>query len=202
MRRLFVGFVVLAIALACSDTSGPMTTPVPPSRLHIVAQGASAPPLLTDSVSFYAVWGQDREVRMYYQGATPGVPGEEMLRFKVPGDGLLRRPDGTAFQPGDSILIVVKAIDPTKFLFDFQPTGLEFSPDHPAQLTLQYHNDEHDYNGDGTVDTADARIRGRLDVWQRRPPDTLWYRLGASNYESYEELDVKIPHFTDHAIAW
>jgi len=202
MRRLFVGFVVLAIALACSDTSAPVTTRLPMSQLHIVAQGASAPPLYADSVSFYAVLGRDREVRMYYLGATPGARGEECLRFKVPGDGLLRRPDGIAFQPGDSILIVVKAIDPTKFLFDFQPTGLEFSPDHPAELTLQYHNDEHDYNGDGTVDTTDARIQGQLDVWQRRPPDTLWYRLGASNYESYEELDVKIPHFTDHAIAW
>src|SRR5436189_3158780 len=99
MRRLFVGFVVLAIALACSDTSAPVATAVPTSRLHIVAQSASAPPLYADSVSFYAVVGQDREVRMYYQGATPGVRGDEMLRFKVPGDGLLRRPDGTAFQP-------------------------------------------------------------------------------------------------------
>src|SRR5438105_703845 len=180
MRRLFVGFVVLAIAFACSDTSSPATTPVPASQLHIVAQGASAPPLLTDSVSFYAVWGQDREVRMYYQGAAPGVSGEEMLRFKVPGDGLLRRPNGTAFQPGDSILIVVKAIDPAKFLFDFQPSGLEFSPDRPAELTLQYHNDDHDYSGDGKVDTTDARIQGQLDVWQRQPPDTLWRRLEAS----------------------
>src|SRR5207237_7370485 len=79
---------------------------------------------------------------------------------------------------------------------------LEFSPDHRAELTLQYHNDEHDYNSDGRVDTTDARIQGQLDVWQRQPPDTLWHPLGASNYESYEELDVKIPHFTDHAIAW
>jgi len=202
MRRLFVGLVVLAIALACSDTSGPVTTPVPTSQLHFVAQGPSAPPLYADSVSFYAIMGQDREVRMYYQGATPGDRGDEVLRFKVPGDGLLRRPDGTGFQPGDSILIVVKAIDRAKFLFDFQPTGLEFSPTRPAELTLQYHNDDHDYSGDGKVDTTDARIQGQLDVWQRQPPDTLWHRLGASNYQSYEELDAKIPHFTDHAIAW
>src|SRR5437879_11685575 len=138
----------------------------------------------------------------YDQRAAPVVPAEEIRRFTRPGDGLLRRPDGTAFQPGDSIRIVVKAIDPTKFLFDFQPSGLEFSPDHPAELTLQYHNDEHDYNGDGRVDQNDSRIKGQADVWTRRPPDQLWHRLGASNYESYEELDVKIPHFTDHAIAW
>jgi hypothetical protein len=202
MRRLFIGFVVLAIAFACGDPSGPVKTPVPSSQLRIVAQGVTAPPLYADSVSFYAVVGQDREVRMYYQGATPGVPGDELLRFRAPGDALLRRPDGTAFLLGDSILIVVKAIDPAKFLFDFRPTGLVFSPDRPAELTLQYKHDNHDYNGDGKVDTADTRIQGLLDVWQHQPPDTLWYPLGAANYESFEELDVKIPHFTDHAIAW
>src|SRR5205814_3113064 len=95
--------------------------------------GPECSALYADSVSFYAVMGQDREVRMYYQGPTPLDRGDEVLRFKVPGDGLLRRPDGTGFQPGDSILIVVKAIDPAKFLFDFQPTGLEFSPDRPAE---------------------------------------------------------------------
>src|SRR5438128_10290861 len=120
MRRLFVGFVVLAIAFACSDTSAPVATPVPASQLHIVAQGASAPPLYADSVSFYAVWGQDREVRMYYQGATPGVRGDEMLRFKVPGDGLLRRPDGSEFQSGDSIRIVLNEIYLVHDRFDFQ----------------------------------------------------------------------------------
>src|SRR2546421_2540215 len=112
MRRLFVGFVVLAIALACSDTSAPVATAVPTSRLHVVAQSASAPPLYADSVSFYAVADQDREVRMNYQVATPGVRGDEMLRFKVPGDGLLRLADGTAIQSRSASPIAVKAIDP------------------------------------------------------------------------------------------
>ena len=202
MRRLFFGSVVLAIALACSDSIGPRWAPRPASQLHIVVQAVAAPPLLTDSVSFYALLGQDREVRMYYQGAAPGVAGDEFLRFKVPGDGLLLRPDGTAFQPGDSVRIVLKVLDPKKFLLDFQPTGLQFSPDHPAELTFQYAHSDHDYNGDGTVDSADARIEAELDIWQRHPPDTLWYRLGAANYELYQELDVKVQHFTDHAIAW
>jgi hypothetical protein len=132
----------------------------------------------------------------------PGDTGEEFLRFKVPGDGLLRRPDGTAFQPGDSILISIKVLDPLLFLLDFQPTGLQFSPDHQAVLAVEYDHSEHDYNGDGRVDNLDAEIQSRLDIWQRHPPDTVWYRLGAANYESYEELEAKIPHFTDHAIAW
>jgi len=203
MRRLFLGLAAVAIAVACSDSSGPNpAAPVPNSQLHIVLQGSSAPPLLADSASFYAVLGQDRELRMYYQGAAPGVAGQEFPRFRVPGDGLLSRPDGSLFQPGDSILIIIKVVDPKKFLFDFRPTGLHFSPDHPAELTFEYLYSNHDFNGDGVIDTADARIKGALDIWQRQPSDTLWYRLQAANYESYEELDAKILHFTEHAIAW
>src|SRR6266850_2261911 len=141
MRRLFLGLVALAIGAACSNSSGPNPPPpVPNSQLHIVLQDTAAPPLLADSASFYAVVGQDRELRMYYQGALPSDTGDEFLRFKVPGDGLLRRPDGSLFQPGDSILIIVNVVDATKFLFDFQPTGLRFSPDHPAELTFEYLN--------------------------------------------------------------
>jgi len=201
MRSFVCALVLLAVVLACGDSNGP-PQPVPNSQLHIVQQGATAPPLLSDTASFYAVAGQDRELRMFYQGAFPGDTGEEFLRFKVPSDGLMRRPDGTAFQPGDSILISIKVLDPQRFLLEFQPTGLQFRGDHQAVLAVEYGHSEHDYNGDGRVDNLDAEIQSRLDIWQRRPPDTLWYRLGAANYESYEELEAKIPHFTDHAIAW
>jgi len=201
MRRLMLGIVVLVLAIACGDSSGP-PQPVPTSELHFVQQGLTAPPLLSDTASFYAVAGQDRELRMYYEGAFPGDTGEEFLRFKVPGDGLRRRPDGTAFALGDSILISIKVLNPATFLLEFQPTALVFSADHRAELAIEYRHSDHDFNGDGSVDAADDAIRSRLDIWQRRPPDTLWYRLGAANYEVYEELEAKIPHFTDHAIAW
>jgi len=202
MRRLFFGLAALAIALACSDPGPNLPPPVPNSQLHIVLQDTAAPPLLADSAAFYAVLGQDREVRMYYQGASPSDTGEEFLRFKVPGDGLLRRPDGSLFQPGDSILISIKVLDPAKFAFDFQPTGLRFSPDHPAELTFEYSHSDHDYNDDGTVDSADTTIQTQLDIWQRQPSDTFWTRLQALNFESYYELDAKVLHFTEHAIAW
>ena len=202
MRRLFFGFVALALAVACSDSGPNLPPPVPNSQLHIVLQDTAAPPLVSDSAAFYAVLGQDREVRMFYQGASPSDTGEEFLRFKVPGDGLLRRPDGTLFQMGDSILISVKVVDATKFLFDFQPTGLRFNPHSPAELTFEYTHGDHDYNEDGVVDAADSTIQTQLDVWQRQPSDTFWTRTQALNYESYEELEAKILHFTEHAIAW
>jgi hypothetical protein len=54
---------------------------------------------------------------------TPADTGEEFLRFEVPGDGLFRKPDGSAFQTGDSILITVTIDDPSRFLFRFEPLG-------------------------------------------------------------------------------
>lgn len=201
MRRLITVLATFA-GTACSNSNGPSTPPpLPASQLHFVVQDSvTAPPLYTDTASFWAKVGDGRELHLYYRGASG--PGEEFLRFEVPGDGLLRKPDGTGFSTGDSILISVRVVDPRKFVFDFQPSGLEFSPDHPARLKLAYDHSEHDYDGDGVITAADTAIRSRLDIWRNDPPDTLWYKLNAVNFESYEELDANIYHFTVHAVAW
>jgi hypothetical protein len=201
MRRSVVGLVAIGLAVACSDPSSP-PAPVPTSQLHFVQLDSTAPKLLDDSVSFYAKVGVDRQVSMFFRGATPADTGDEYLRFEVRAQSLLRRPDGTSFQAGDSILITIRVLDRTKFLFDFQPTGLVFSPVDPARLELRYQHADHDYDGDGVITAADSTIQGKLDIWQRTPPDTVWTKLSALNLEELEELEGPIPHFTDHALAW
>lgn len=205
MRRLFLGLLVLALAIACGDSSGPATPPPrPTAQLHFVVQDPNAPPLLTDSASFYAKVGENREVRMYYQGLAPGDTGEEFLRFEVPNEGLYRKPDGSLFRPGDSILVIVRVPNPTKFLFEFAPSGLQFNPNKPARLKVEYGHSDHDFDNDGVEgDPDDVEIESdSIDVWHRQPPETLWFRLGALKLESADELYAEIPHFTDHAIAW
>ena len=200
MRRLMLGLVAL-LGGACSSSSGP-TPPVPTSQLHFVIQdAATAPPLYSDTASFYAKVGDGRELHLYYQDAVGGV-GEEFLRFEVPGDALLRKPDGTAFQPGDSILISVAVLDAQKFVFDFQPAGLQFDPSHPARLKVEYAHSDHDYDGDGSITSADSTIQGELDLWRNDPPSTLWFKLGGVNFESLEELDANILSFSQYAVAW
>jgi hypothetical protein len=161
-----------------------------------------APPLLTTTASFWAKVGDGREVRLNYQAAVPGDTGEEYLRFEVPGDGLYRKPNGTAFLPGDSILITVTVVDPTRFHYDFEPSGLRFSPDHPARLKIKYLHGEHDFNADGVEDSEDVRIEGILDLWERSGPGALWFRIGAVKFEDLDELDANILSFTEHAVAW
>ncbi len=201
MRRMTViamsGAVLL---LGCGDNTGPAG--VPDAQLTIVRQDTLAPPLLTTQASLWAKVGDGREVRLYYQGATPSDTGQEYLRFEVPGDGLYRKPDGAAFLPGDSILITVTVLDPTRFHYRFEPSGLRFSPDHPARLKIRYFDGQHDFNGDGVQNSEDVRIEGILDLWERSGPGALWFRLGAVKFEELDELDANILSFTEHAVAW
>ena len=43
-------------------------------------------------------------------------------------------------------------------MFDFQPAGLQFNPNDPARLKAEYQYADHDFNGDGVIDSTDADI--------------------------------------------
>ncbi|HEV2671865.1 MAG TPA: hypothetical protein VGU74_12295 [Gemmatimonadales bacterium] len=199
MRRLFVAILAAAL-VGCSDSSSPAG--VPGAQLHIIQQDTTAPPLVATRDSFWAKVGDGRELRFNYQGANPADTGEEFLRFEVPGDALLRKPDGSAFQTGDSILITITIEDPSKFLFRFEPAGLQFSLDQPARLKVEYFHADHDFNDDGVVNAADSSIEHILDVWRREGPTADWFRTGSVKFEELDEIDANILSFTEYAIAW
>ena len=199
IRRLFVAVAVAAL-IGCSDNSGPGG--VPSTQLHILQQDTTAPPLVATRDSFWAKVGDGRELHFNYQGANPADTGEEFLRFEVPGDALLRKPDGSAFQAGDSILITVTIDDPSKFVFRFEPAGLQFSPDHPARLKVEYFHADHDFNDDGIINAADSTIEHILDAWRREGPASDWFRVGSVKFEELDEIDANILSFSEYAIAW
>jgi hypothetical protein len=205
MRRF--SWLFLAALAGCTDSVSPVTqtvtpVPVPNSQLHIVVQDTTAPALLNDSASFYAVVGQHRRARIYYQGAAPGDTGETLLEFEVPGDGLYKKPDGTTFASGDSVLITITVTTPGRMVFTFSPSGLQFSPSSPARLHIEYAHGDHDFNDDGHVDSTDTRIQSQLDLWRRETGDTVWVKLGGVNLEDDNELDANVPGFTEYALAW
>lgn len=187
-------------ALACADNTGPGG--VPNSELHVLRQDSLAPPLVTNAASFWAKVGDGRELHLNYQGATPADTGEEFLRFEVPGDGLMRKPDGSAFQTGDSILITVTVIDAARFHFQFEPSGLVFNPEHPARLKVRYFDADRDYDDDGDVDSTDADLEHVLDLWRREGPTAAWFRVGAVKFEELDELAANILSFSEYAVAW
>lgn len=199
MRRLLV-VITAALILGCSDSNGPGG--VPNTQLRVIVQDTTAPPLVATRDSFWAKVGDGRELHFNYQGVTPADTGEEFLRFEVPGDGLFRKPDGSAFQTGDSILITVTIDDPSRFLFRFEPAGLQFSSEHPARLKVKYLHAEHDFNEDGVEDSADSTIEHSLDAWRREAPAADWFRVGSVKFEELDEISANILSFSEYAIAW
>ena len=197
IRKATIG--ALAAVMACTAVDGP-PTPVPSAQLHFVRQNP-AYHLLTDSASFYAKVGEDRRVELFYRGYSSDT-GEAFLQFEVHGASLFKRPDGTPFQAGDSILITVAVPDTGVFDFVFSPAGLQFNPADPAHLHIQYNYANHDFNNDGHEDSEDDQARSLLNVWRREPPDTVWTTQGAQNSEEFEELEAAILSFSHYAVAW
>ena len=197
MRK--VTLAALTVLVACTTVDGP-TTPVSTAQLHFVRQDSSYH-LLSDSASFYAKVGEDRRLELFYRSYS-GDTGEAFLQFEVHAASLSKRPDGSSFQPGDSILITVTVPDTTIFDFVFTPAGLQFNPADPARLHIEYNYANHDFNGDGTIGTDDDRAESLLNVWRREPPDTLWTAQGAANSEEFDEIEASILSFSHYAVAW
>ena len=151
--------------------------------------------------SFYAIRGEDREARLFFQDAVGGQ-GEEYLRLKIPDAALLTRPDGTPFAVGDSILITVTVVNVQQILFDLQPSGLRFDPAKPAELDIEYQEAGDDYDQDGDVDVEDDQIETELAIWRQEVVGGVFERLGSVKFEDLKEIDVELIGFTRYAIAY
>jgi hypothetical protein len=207
MRRLHpLAFTYLALlgglgACSSSSPTSPGDGGKPPASLTVVRLATTSPPLFNSPDSFYAVKGEDRELRIDFQDPTGG-PGEEFFRLRVRQGSLLSRPDGTPFAVGDSVLITVRIVDPSKILFELEPSGLSFDPAEPAELKIHYNHADHDFNEDGVVNAFDATIKTKLAIWRQELLTDPFIRLGSVNVEDLEEINADILGFTRYAIAY
>ena len=193
----------LAVALlgtGCEDGAGPEEG-VDESALEFLRFPADLAPLATRDTSFWAVAGQDRELILRYRPLPGESEGEEFLDFDVSASALLRRPDGGSFVEGDSIEIRVEVAPDGRFLFRFEPSGLQFSPDHPAELEITYLRLDGDLDGDGDVDPDDDAFEDRLQLWKQEAPGEPWFPVGTVKIEELDEVEADILSFTGFAIA-
>jgi hypothetical protein len=184
---------LLAVVLMTScDNSTENTTPdvLEESQLEFVPRQATAPSLATLDTSFWAVKGRDSELEIRYQGQGGPGTGKEFLEFVVEEETLLRRPDGTTFADGDSIEIRV-TVDPQLFLVEFQPSGLEFNPNEPAKLELDYDEAEDGF----LVRESD------IEFWLQEQSNEPWARLASIQVEELDEIEVLLTGFTRYALA-
>jgi len=199
MRSRWLMVVLLGWMAGCS--SDDPLEPVPETSLEFLRFPPDLAPLVTSSGSFWAVAGENRELVLRYLPEPGDSEGDEFLRFKVSGNALLRRPDGTTFQRGDSVRITVTVDPEDRFLFRFEPSGLRFDPDDPAELRVRYLRVGTDLNGDGVSDARDRNFEARLRIWKQQRAGDPWEPVGTVRFEADKELRADIEDFTGFCIA-
>lgn len=167
---------------------------------HVNRSGAMAltPPLSLDTyqISFWAVRGESRSVQINYKssidsGAHPFLQLTTTDPQFVPGVG--------ALAVGDSVLVTV-TVDTTKIGVSFAPTGLQFGA--PAQLQIWYSGANGDFNGDGVVDSTDAKIEAQLlGLWYREVDSDPWTKIGATQSLDTKSFSYTLPHFCEYDVA-
>jgi hypothetical protein len=204
LRRLLVPSLILAVA--CSDSNGTDDDDEvkPPSELTILRLSGVSPPLFNPVESFYAVRGENREVRIFFveEDDDEDEAGDEYLRLRVDAEALLAYPDGTDFVDGDSVLITVRVVDPARLLFEFEPAGLVFSPDRPAELKIRYDKADDDLDEDGDVDGEDDDLEQTLAIWRQENVGDPFVRLGSVLIDDLEEIDAELEGFSRYALAY
>ena len=201
-RSIWLPLLAFVPLVACGDGTAPAPSGRLAEELHFLRPAASAPPLATTEVSFWAKRGEDREARIRYEPLPGASDTAEFLRFSVPSAALDRRPDGTAFAAGDSVLITLRVADQTRMIVEFQPAGLRFSPADPARLRIEYGEADHDLDGDGLIDGRDAVLETQLSVWRQEAPGQPWYPVPSADAPDLDEVEANILGFTSYALAY
>ena len=192
-----IGIIALAALAACGgDSTGPNTITKPTTDLHFLRLSTTAPQLQSSVVSFYAVKGQDREIRVRFTN------GEDFLRFRVFANSLLTRPDGLPILSGDSVLITITITDPTKLQADFQPSGLKFSSANPARLQFEFGEADKDLNGDGVVNATDTSLIPQISTWRQEVAGGDWLKVSSVVEIEINEVQADISGFTGYALAY
>ncbi len=174
---------------------------VPTGEMRFVKFSTAALDRVAREGSLWAVKGEDRQLVLRYQPEPGETEGEEFLELRVSAESLWKRPNGTTFAQGDSVLITVAVDDSTGFLFRFGPPGLLFDPERPARLEVTYRHADGDLNGDGSVDDEDRDLEGKLAVWKQEGPDQPWVRLFSAKFDDLDEIEALIYGFTGFALA-
>ena len=67
-------------------------------------------------------------------------------------------------------------VDPVKLIVDFQPAGLRFNPQDPADLRIRWNETNPDVNRDGVINQQDAALKEQLKIWRRESSTQPWTR--------------------------
>ncbi|HLB54660.1 MAG TPA: hypothetical protein VJK71_06090 [Gemmatimonadales bacterium] len=196
--------LLVAVLAGCSGSGPSEPDPGeerPESGLFIIRLAANAPPLFNSVASFWAYRGRDAKGELFFQ-QPGGTRGEKFVELDLSDRSLLAYPDGTLFAEGDSVLITIRAVDPGRVLIEFEPSGLRFNPEEPAELEIRYSHADEDFDDDGDEDEDDAEIEQVLGIWRQALLGGPFVRLGTVRIEDLKELEARLLGFSRLAIAY
>ncbi len=88
-------------------------------------------------------------------------------------------------------MLIQVTIDTTRVLAEFRPSGLEFNPEEPARLEIDYDD----------ADSEFLDFEAEFDIWRQERPGELWFRLGTVQFEDRDEIEARLMGFTRFALA-
>ena len=209
MRRVTPLFALVASLAACHDDPvGPRADDsvaqavIATGTPHFLQAASGAPSIANPTIKFYAKKGQRRTVFMLYHARPGQRDSTDLIRFRLRETSLLARPNGTPIRTGDSVLITLKLVDPVKLIVDFQPAGLRFNPQNPADLRVRWAETNPDVNRDGAVNQQDATLKQRLKIWRRESSTQPWMKTASLVDVPSEECELDLTGFTRYAVAY
>jgi hypothetical protein len=211
LRRVRVAALLLPVALGCSAIPGvddggtgpePGNSIVRQDSLSFLRADPAAPPLADRLMSFWAVRGKTREIRLMYRPRAGAPDSVEFARFRVDARSLINDSAGNPIAQGDSVLITVGVADTLGLITEFQPAGLVFSAAQPARLWLKFGEADDDLNDDGSVNAADTTALHSLAIWKQEHAGEPWSRLPSTVDTRAQDVEAAIPGFTRFAVAY
>jgi hypothetical protein len=200
--------LLLALSAGCGTDpgaaggTGATDSTVAQDSLHFLRAATTAPPLADRHLSFWAVRGENREIRLMYRPAGGQTDSVEFARFRVDAKSLLSDSAGRPIPQGDSLLITLGIVDSLRLIVEFQPSGLVFNPSRPARLWLKFGEADPDLNGDQVVNAADAALVASLAIWKQEHPGDPWQLVQSLRDMQALEVEADIPGFTRFAVAY
>ena len=209
MRRVTPFFALVASLAACHDdpvgpqADDPVAQAVTATGTpHFLQAASGAPSIANPTIKFYAKKGQRRTVFMLYHARRGQRDSTDLIRFRLRETSLLARPNGTPIRAGDSVLITLKLVDPVKLIVDFQPAGLRFNAQNPADLRIRWAETNPDVNRDGAVNQQDATLKQQLKIWRRESSTQPWSKTASVVNVPSEECELDLTGFTRYAVAY
>lgn len=202
-RARAIAIMLLAAAVVSCDSSstGPETRNE--SELTFVRPAPDAPPLSTISKAMLFTKGQGGELRLYYRPRPAETDSTDFIRLKLENETLLRLPDGSTILDGQQVLITVTAVNiGSRLEVRFDPAGLVFDPNKPAELKIDFKEADHDYDEDGDEDSEDDQIQSILGIWRTETGSTLWTRLTSNVRVDEDKVEADLKGFSNYALAF